>query len=190
MRVVLLGPPGAGKGTQAIRLAEELGIPHLSTGEMLRAAVAVGSELGKQAKAIMDRGDLLPDRVILEIMGEELDRGEAGRGFLLDGFPRTVGQAEGLAVLMSGRGEQIDIAPLLKVSEDELIKRLLGRAAIEGRSDDTHEVIHNRLAVYNEQTMPIVEFYRRLGILVEVPGEGTPDEVFERLLNVVRAGVA
>jgi adenylate kinase len=190
MRIVLLGPPGAGKGTQAKKLEDELNIRHLSTGDILRNAVAAGTDLGRKAKAYMDRGELLPDQIILDLMGEELDHPEFDNGFLLDGFPRTRGQAEGLDRLMERRGEKIDCAPLLTVREAELVRRLLGRARIEGRSDDTEEVIHRRLAVYDKETRPIVDFYRGKGLLVQVEAEGGMEEVFQRLLNAVKAGVA
>lgn len=190
MRIVLLGPPGAGKGTQAVRLAEDLAIPHLSTGEMLRAEAAEGTELGKKADAIMERGDLLPDMVIMDVMGHVLAKKECKGGYLLDGFPRTLGQARALDALLQERRQLLDHVPFLKVEKKELVTRLLGRARKEGRSDDTKEVISRRLEVYNTETEPVVEFYRSQGVLIEIEGEGSPDDVYHRLRSAVGTKVA
>jgi adenylate kinase len=190
MRVVLLGAPGAGKGTQSKRLALGLNIPHLSTGDMLRVASDEGTELGKTAQAYMDRGDLLPDAVIVNVMGEALDKVECENGYVLDGFPRTLGQAEELDSLLGKRQESLDHVPFLKVRKEELITRLMGRARKEDRSDDTEDVIRRRLEVYEEQTRPVVEFYRSRGVLSEIEGEGTPDAVHARLRSAVGKKVA
>lgn len=190
MRVVMIGPPGAGKGTQAKRLARDLGVPHLSTGDMLREAVTRGTDLGLKAQACMSRGDLLPDDLIIGIMADVLAEPRCDAGFLLDGFPRTEGQAQALDRLMSDRGLQINSVPYLRVSEAELVKRLQGRARIERRSDDGEAVIRRRLEVYETQTKPLIEYYRDRSVLAEVEGEGSPDEVFGRLRQAVRTGVA
>lgn len=189
MRLVMLGPPGAGKGTQARRLASELGIPHLSTGDMLRDAVKRGTPLGQKARSIMEAGELLPDDLVVGIMGDELRGPHAGHGFLLDGFPRTEGQAVALDRLLSGAGQVLDRVALLEVSEEQLIERLLGRAAKEGRADDTREVILRRLKVYETQTRPVVDYYRQRGVLAEVPGEGSMDDVYGRLKQAIGANV-
>jgi adenylate kinase len=190
MRIVLLGPPGSGKGTQAARLAVELGVPHLSTGDLLRGAVREGTELGRRVKGYMDRGELVPDAVILDLIGSHLGEERFQNGFLLDGFPRTPAQASGLEDLLEVRGERIDLVPLLLVDAQELVQRLQGRARIEGRSDDTEAVIRRRLAVYASQTEPLVDYYRRKGLLAEVAGKGTPDEVYDRLRSAIKATVA
>lgn len=181
MRLVMLGPPGAGKGTQAARLAADLGIPHLSTGDMLRDAVRRGTDLGRKAQSIMEKGELLPDELVVDIMADVLGRNESKKGFLLDGFPRTQGQAAALDHILENLGQKLDRVTLLEVSEQELVTRLLGRAAKEGRADDTHDVITRRLKVYDAQTRPVIDYYRRAGVLAEVDGMGTPDQVYQRL---------
>ena len=181
MRVVMLGPPGAGKGTQARRLAVDLGIAHLSTGDMLRDAVKRGTELGRKAGSIMATGELLPDDLVVGIMAEALHQPSCVRGFVLDGFPRTEGQAAALDRILRQSGHTIDRVTLLDVDEDELVARLLSRAGKEDRGDDTRDVIQNRLKVYEVQTKPVVTYYRDQGLLAEVDGMGTPDEVYRRL---------
>lgn len=190
MRIVLLGAPGAGKGTQAKRLAENLSIPHLSTGDMLREEVSEGTDLGVRAGAIMERGELLPDRVIMDVMGKALKKSECREGYLLDGFPRTLGQAQELDSLLQKRQESLDHVSFLKVGKKELVARLLGRARKEDRSDDSEEVISRRLEVYDAQTRPVVEFYRSRGVLTEIEGEGSPDDVYTRLRAAVGKKVA
>jgi adenylate kinase len=189
MRLVMLGPPGAGKGTQAKRLARDLGLPHLSTGDMLREAVKRGTDLGRKAKAKMESGELLPDDLIVNIMGDALQQEACENGFLLDGFPRTEGQATALDRLLSQSGMDLDRVALLEVPDQELIARLLSRAAKEGRADDTEEVILRRLKVYEAQTKPVVAYYRKRGVLAEVDGLGTPEEVYRRLKQATTAGV-
>ena len=175
-RLLFLGPPGAGKGTQAAMLARALGILHLSTGEMLRRAVAEGTGLGRQAEAIMAAGDLVPDELVVAMVRERLAEPDAACGYLLDGFPRTMGQAEAL-------GDAVELAVLLEVGEDELVARLLGRAAELGRSDDNEETIRRRLRVYHEETAPLVGYYPSKGVaVVAVNGIGTVDDVFARIV--------
>lgn len=190
MRLVMLGPPGAGKGTQATRLATELGIPHLSTGDMLRDAVRRGTELGRKAQSIMEKGELLPDDLVVGIMADALKRDECRRGFLLDGFPRTEGQAQALDTLLQASGQTLDRVALLEVDERELVTRLLSRAAKEGRADDTRDVITRRLKVYEAQTRPVVDYYRVRGVLAEVDGVGTPEEVYRRLRQAATPEIA
>jgi adenylate kinase len=180
-RLLLLGPPGAGKGTQAQRLAERLGIPQISTGEMLRAAVAAGSVVGKRAKSYMDAGELVPDEVVIGVAEQRLGQPDAGRGFILDGFPRTAAQADALDKLLPRLGFSLERCISLRVDEDELVKRLLKRARIEGRTDDNEQTIRTRMQVYRESTAPLVAYYRARGVLREVDGEGSVDEVAKRL---------
>jgi len=181
MRIVLLGAPGSGKGTQAQRLMAEKGIPQISTGDLLRAAVASDSDLGRKAKAAMDAGELVSDELVLGLIEEKLGQAEVKPGFILDGYPRNQAQAEALDQLLDRLGQPIDRALELVVDEEQIVQRLARRAEEEGRSDDTEEVVRNRLAVYREQTAPISEHYAKKGILVRVDGVGEIDEINQRL---------
>ncbi len=183
MRLVLLGGPGAGKGTQAARMREYYGIPHVSTGEILRDAEAAGTELGRKAREVIDAGMLMPDDVILGIVEEKLP--VLSCGFLFDGFPRTIRQARELDMLLEKRGEALDAVVSLEVPDELVIDRLLKRAEIEGRADDNRETIQKRLRVYYEQTEPLKEYYRNREILRTVDGVGTIEEVFERVKAVI-----
>lgn len=181
MRIVLLGPPGSGKGTQAALLKERLGVVHISTGDLLRTAVAEGTELGIKAKAAMDAGELVSDDLMLGLIEEKLGQPEARPGFILDGYPRNQVQAEALDALLDRLGQPIDHALELLVDEEQIVERLAKRAKEEGRSDDTEDVIRNRLAIYREQTAPISKHYEDKGILVRVDGVGQIDEINQRL---------
>ena len=180
-RLQLLGPPGAGKGTQAQILVERLQVPQISTGDMLRAAVAAGTEVGRKAEAMMARGDLVPDDVVIKVAEDRLAQDDTKRGFILDGFPRTAGQAEALDRLLEDLGTPLERCVSLRVSEDELIGRLLKRARLEGRNDDNEETIRNRMGIYREQTQPLIDHYRQQGVLREVDAEGTVEEVAKRV---------
>jgi len=180
-RLLLLGPPGAGKGTQAQLLVEQLGIPQVSTGDMLRAAVAAGSEVGRRAKAFMDAGKLVPDEVVIGVAEQRLGQPDAKRGFILDGFPRTAAQADALDKLLPKLGVALECCVSLRVDEEELVKRLLKRAQIEGRTDDNEQTIRTRMQVYKESTAPLIAYYARRGVLVEVSGEGSVGEVAKRI---------
>ncbi len=208
MRLVLMGMPGVGKGTQAMRLSESLGVVHLSTGDILREAVKAEMPLGLKAKDTMASGKLVPDELIGDMISERLARQDVGSGFILDGFPRTIEQVAILDRVLEQRGTSLDRVVLLGVSEQEIVRRLSGRRVCEScgavyhmeskpsskgeacercdgalaqRSDDTEEVIRERLRVYREQTLPIADAYRERGLLVNVEGTGAPEEVFARL---------
>ncbi|MEW5796812.1 MAG: adenylate kinase [Candidatus Zixiibacteriota bacterium] len=185
MNLVFLGPPGSGKGTQAVRLAQEKGLVHLSTGDVLRAAVKAGTTLGMKAGGYMSRGELVPDDLIISLIEEKVASGELSRGFILDGFPRTVPQAKSLDSMFAKNRIKLDKAILLDVGDAEILKRLKGRAEKEGRADDTEEVILNRLEVYRRQTQPIEELYRQQSILVQIKGEDTPDRIFAAIVKAV-----
>lgn len=180
-RFLLLGPPGAGKGTQAALLIENLGIPQISTGDMLREAVAAGSEIGKIAKTCMDRGELVSDDIVIGVARERLSKDDCKKGFILDGFPRTVAQAVALDEMLKDLGQKLDRCVAISVEEEPLVQRLLKRAEIEGRADDNEETIRNRMRVYKEQTEPLLDYYRGEGLLAEVEGSGTVEDVAERI---------
>ncbi len=213
MNIVLLGPPGAGKGTQALRIAKNHSIPHISTGDIFRRAVADETELGVRAKGFMNRGELVPDEVVIGIVKERLDEPDCANGFLLDGFPRTVAQAEVLEATLVKGGRELDSVLDIEVGRDSLIKRLTGRRTCRAcgkvyhltfeppklattcdtcggelwqRDDDTEDTVTKRLNVYDEQTSPLIDFYRQRGLLVEIDGEKNVDDVssdVERLLS-------
>jgi adenylate kinase len=181
-RIIMIGPPGAGKGTQAARVSEHFGIPAISTGDIFRTNVAERTELGQVAQRYMDAGEYVPDEVTNAMVAGRLSDADAAEGFLLDGYPRTEAQVAELDRILAGAGTQIDKVVEITADVDELVKRLLGRAADQGRSDDTESVIRHRLDVYAEQTAPLVDIYAARGLLVRVDGLGSIDEVTERIL--------
>lgn len=177
MNLILFGPPAAGKGTQAKRLVAERDMVQLSTGDMLRAARASGSELGRKVAAIMDRGDLVSDEIVIALIEERLPETEAAGGAIFDGFPRTVAQAEALDRMLAARGSRIDRVVRLKVDDEALMERIAGRFAEEGRPDDNPDSFKVRLAAYNGQTAPLLPYYAAQGKLTEIDGMGSIDEV-------------
>lgn len=186
MKLLFMGPPGAGKGTQAKFICEELSIPQISTGDILRSAISNGTEMGIQAKSYMDAGKLVPDEVVIGIVRDRLKAPDCENGFLLDGFPRTIEQADALEELLKDMDKNLDLAINLSVPDQELIDRLLDRAKKEGRADDTEPVIRNRLKTYNEQTIPLIEYYQKRGILKEIDGLGSMDEITDRIKAVLK----
>jgi adenylate kinase len=184
MRVVLLGPPGAGKGTQAAKLADAFGIPVVATGDIFRSNIRQGTELGKLAKEYIDRGDLVPDDVVIAMVMDRLSEPDSAEGFLLDGFPRTVAQAEALDRRLDESPGQapLDAALNFEITENELFKRLVSRAEREHRSDDAEDVIRHRLDVYKAKTKPLVDYYKSRGLLVPVDGMGSIGEVNRRIM--------
>jgi len=188
--IVFFGPPGSGKGTQAVRLAASLGIPQVSTGDLLRAHVAQGTELGKIARPIMESGALVPDDLVTRMLRERLAEPDAGAGALFDGYPRTVPQAASLDALLAESGRSVDAVVFLDVPDEPIVARLVKRAAIEGRADDTPETIRERLRVYREKTAPLAERYRAAGVLVTVDGNRPVDTVAADVAAAVAATAA
>ena len=186
MRLVLLGPPGSGKGTQATRLKEELQIPHISTGDLLRAEVAAGTELGKQAKAVMDAGNLVSDDILLGMLEARLAQPDVANGFILDGYPRNVAQANALEGVLAELNQPLQAVVQLDVASELLVERIAGRAKAEGREDDNPESVRKRLQVYNDSTAPVIGFYEQRGTLARVDGVGSLDEVLDRIMAAIK----
>ncbi len=180
-----MGPPGAGKGTQAARIAEHLSVPAISTGDIFRANVSEGTDLGREAQRYMDAGEYVPDEVTNRMVRARLAEDDAATGFLLDGYPRTLAQVEELDAMVGGNGKQVDAVVVLGVDTEELVSRLVKRAEQDGRSDDTEDVVRRRQDVYAEQTAPLVDVYRERGVLVEVDGMGEVDEVSDRIRSAL-----
>lgn len=185
MRIILMGPPGVGKGTQAKNIVNKFGIIHLSTGDILRAEVGGNTELGRKAKEFMDAGKLVPDELLLNMMENRLQQNDCNKGYLLDGFPRTIPQADGLELILKKINHKIDYVISLTADETELVNRLVLRGKESGRSDDTEEVIRERQQVYWKLTAPLLDFYRERNLLEEVNGLGTISEITNRILKVL-----
>ena len=183
MNLIFLGPPGVGKGTQASLICDHFSILHLSTGDMLRSEINKKSSIGKTAKSFIDQGELVPDDVLLNIIETRLSEPDIKNGYLLDGFPRTIPQAEGLNSILNNKSQKLDVVISLTADEDELIQRLIKRGQDSGRSDDTPEIIRQRQEVYWKQTSPLVNFYMSKNLLKEVNGIGNIDEIKERILG-------
>lgn len=190
MRLLLLAPPGAGKGTQARRLSEHYGIEHISTGDLLRQEVAAGTPLGRSAKEYLDRGDLVPDALIRDIVIEHVTEADGKGGFLLDGYPRNLAQAEEAARMARDQGITVDGAVYLDVSQEELLRRLLERSRTESRSDDNVETIRHRLEVFDSQTRPLAEYFGERGLLISVDGEQPVERVTQDIIDQLAAAGA
>jgi adenylate kinase len=184
---LIFGPPGSGKGTQSVRLAEKFNLLHLSTGDMLRAEISAGTELGKKMSLIMSKGELVPDEVVIEMIAHKIDSSKGSAGFLFDGFPRTVAQTVSLEKMLNERGMKIDRMLVLDVDHDELVKRLIARAELSGRPDDRDPaVVENRIDVYKEKTEPIINYCSQKGLYQPVNGMGTIDDIFKRLSDFMK----
>ncbi|MET1153343.1 adenylate kinase [Arthrobacter sp.] len=189
-QMLIIGPPGSGKGTQASRISDRLGIAAISTGDIFRANVKEGSPLGVEAKKYIDKGEFVPDSVTNNMVRDRLKQPDVADGFLLDGYPRTSGQVDELDDILAEAGTQLDIVLQLTADDEELVQRLLGRAAQEGRSDDNESVIRRRLALYNEETAAVVNRYAERGIVATVDGIGDIDEVTERIMTALKSVTA
>jgi adenylate kinase len=184
---LIFGPPGSGKGTQSVKLAEKFNLKHLSTGDMLRAEITAGTDLGKKMSSIMSKGELVPDEVVIEMIASKIDSTKGVAGFLFDGFPRTVAQTKELEKMLNARRMKIDSMLVLDVDHDELVKRLIARAELSGRPDDKDPaVIENRIDVYKEKTEPIIDYCRKRGIYQPVNGMGTIEDIFGRLCGEMK----
>lgn len=185
MRLVLLGAPGSGKGTQAERLKAHLQVPHVSTGDLLRAEVAAGSALGLEAREIMARGEFVSDAILLGMLEDRFSRDDTRGGFILDGYPRNLAQADALDAMLERMDQPMDACVQLQVPVELLVERLAGRASAQGRADDSPEAVRKRQQVYNDQTAPVIEFYRQRGTLTVVDGVGSLDDVFTRIIEAI-----
>jgi len=185
LNVILFGPPGSGKGTQAKKIIEKYGLIHISTGDLLRSEVAAGTELGNKAKAIMDKGELVSDEIVIGMIKKKLNENKSGNGFIFDGFPRTVEQARALRNVLTDIDERVSVMLSLEVPREELVKRLEKRGKEEGRSDDNLETINNRIDVYERQTIPVTYYYEKMHKHVPVDGMGKVDQIFKRLVKVI-----
>jgi adenylate kinase len=188
LNIVILGPPGAGKGTQGKLIAKDAGIPHVNTGDIFRAECAAGTELGKKVNSVIDAGDLVPDELTTEIVRARLAQDDTARGFVLDGFPRTLTQAEGLdRVLSESERGELSVVLDFEVTDEMALQRLLGRASVEGRSDDAPDKVQHRLDVYHRQTEPLVEYYRARDLLVPIHADAPVEDVFAEVQQVLSA---
>ena len=185
MRIVILGAPGSGKGTQAKMLVGHLGVPHISTGVLLRNAAKRGTELGLLAKSIIDQGELVPDNIMSDMIEERLGRDDVANGFILDGYPRNVAQAKSLDAMLDRLGRPVQEIIHIDVDPEQIIKRLAKRQELEGRVDDAEITVRNRMRVYAEQTAPVADYYEESGRLTRVLGDGAKEEIFQRILSVL-----
>jgi adenylate kinase len=185
LNIVLFGPPGSGKGTQSEKIIEKYGLIHISTGDLLRGEVAAQTELGKQAKEIMEKGELVSDQIVIGMIRNKLEENQGGPGFIFDGFPRTVEQARELRKALTDYDERVSVMVSLEVAREELVKRLLKRGKDTGRSDDNLETINNRIDVYNRQTVPVTYYYDKMHKHAGVEGTGSVDKIFERIVEVI-----
>lgn len=185
LNIVLFGPPGSGKGTQSEKIIEKYGLIHISTGDLLREQVAAQTELGKQAKEIMDKGELVSDKIVIGMIREKLEKHQDGQGFIFDGFPRTVEQARELRKALTDYDERVSVLISLEVPREELVKRLLKRGKDSGRSDDNLETINNRIDVYTRQTIPVTYYYDKMHKHAPIEGIGTVDKIFDLITEVI-----
>ena len=183
--LILFGPPGSGKGTQSVKVAEKFNLVHISTGDVFRREIKAGSELGLKVKGIIERGELVSDELLIVILKNEIDKYPEASGFVFDGFPRTIPQAKDLDKLMIDLNEQVSLVTALEVNDDEILTRLLKRAEVEGRKDDTQEVIENRINIYNNQTQPLIEYYKNQDKFIAVNGIGSIDQIFGDLCQII-----
>lgn len=185
LNIIIFGAPGSGKGTQSQKLTEKYGLEHVSTGDMLRAEIEAGTEFGKIADSYISNGNLIPDEVMISKLNDLMEKRNGVKGFILDGFPRTIAQGKALDVMIDKHDEKVTIVVSLEVEEEELINRILKRGEISGRSDDNRETVEKRLNVYREQTEPLKNFYMEQGKLVRVPGMGSVDEIFDSITTII-----
>ncbi len=182
---ILFGPPGSGKGTQSIKIAEKYNLAHISTGDIFRKNIREKTELGLKVQSIIEKGELVPDELLIDILDDAMNQFTGKKGFVFDGFPRTTQQAKDLDVLLQNKNDEVSLVLALEVNDDEIIQRLLKRAELEGRKDDTKDVIENRINIYNSQTQPLIDFYKDKNKFSSVNGIGNIDEIFSSICEVI-----